>query len=119
MLPENIVSELAADDRIAGSAAARVFARQAKRAYFTVKSHGDECRIRVYVLSGGNLYGVDQLLSEPELTELGCDRTPFAHSRTGGPGGIVKTAIDRRTEYAIAQTVLNILGREDLRPTVL
>ena len=78
--------------------------------YYTAKIWKDEFRIRIYTVRGGQVFGLDQLLTQDEQEKIGFTRTPFAQSSMNGPGGIVLSKQDRRTPYAIVVRVGRLLG---------
>ncbi len=99
---------------------ARRMASHGTRLYYTVKPWRDEFRLRVYTVVSGQVTGLDQLLDTHELQALSLTRTPYAHSRTNGPGGLVLAEGHPRyhTCYAAVRAVGRILGL-DVEPTAL
>lgn len=91
---------------------AKQLASRSNGVYYVAREWQGEMRIRVYTVMGQDVLGLDNLLSDEELQDLGLERKPNGVS---GPNGLVirDGNCRYRTVYAVAIAVGRSLGLLD------
>ena len=99
---------------------AKRMAGHGQRLYYVARPHEDELRIRVYTIVAGKITGLDQLLNNEELEQMGLVRNRLC-GRLNGPSGLVLPISGMpgyQTAYAVVRRVGRYLGL-DVEPTSL